>query len=57
MYKQDLALNNKQGLICHKTQLIYPLLCAAIVELLWTCSWYSGYCLRNGCGNTSSNPK
>ena len=21
MYKQDLALNNQQGLICHKTQL------------------------------------
>ena len=22
MYKEDLALNNQQGLICHKTQLI-----------------------------------
>ena len=37
MYKQDLALNNLQGLICHKTQLTnFSSACIVIISITCT---------------------
>ena len=50
MYKEDLALNNQQGLICHQTKPnpghyiveFVPLACVNFITPQIVCSWFYG---------------